>query len=503
MNIVIVGGGTAGWLAALMIKKIQKNHTITVVESSKIPIVGAGEGSTGYLTDIIQNRLWNFDCNEKDFLLETGSTIKLGIKHKDWYKVGHTYYGPIDASVSASGTNDPLLAYALTKNIPLHTTSRNGYLIEKNSSSFYLKNSLEVEDVDTAGHAYHFDAHKVGQYFKKVVVKDGVNVLDVEVLDVILNQNGIEKLILSNSTELTADLYIDCTGFARKLISKLGVKWKSYKENLPVNSAMPFIMPFEKDETIEPVTTAHALSSGWMWKIPVDLRYGCGYVFDSNFITPDQAHQELETILGKKVEPIRVLNFDTGRNEELWHKNCLSLGLAAAFAEPLEATSIHSTIVQLTTFIFDYLRDEVDSITNIGSQKIYNQRMCRMYDDFKDFLVVHYQSTRTDSEFWRWLKTGETQTEKVSGILELVKSKIPTNSDFTAFYGYAGASLWNWVLAGLGHITPEVAKKELKFFNTDEKFIKEQYDWFTTGINEQLKSMIENTEFVKNKGKYL
>lgn len=503
MKIVIVGGGTAGWLAALMIKKIQKDHEVTVIESSKIPIIGAGEGSTGYLTDIIQNRSWNFGCNEQDFLLETGSTIKLGIKHVDWRNIGHTYYGPIDASGSNNQYTNPFLLHALCNNIPFHLTSRNGYLIQKNSSSFFLKNTPGLENYDTSGHAYHFDAHKVGKYFKKIVTQDGVEVIDNEVLHVLVNDQGIEKLKLSDGSEFVADFYIDCTGFSRKLISSLGVKWQSYKNNLPVDTALPFIMPFKDDEIVEPVTTAHALSSGWMWKIPVGQRYGCGYVFDSNFITTDQAHQELETALGEPVDPIRVLKFDTGRNEKVWYKNCLSLGLAAAFAEPLEATSIHSTILQLNAFIFDYLRNDVASVNNIGSQDIYNNRMIQMYDDFKDFLVMHYQTRRTDSDFWRWIQTGDTITARVSNILELVKNKIPTHSDFTAFYGYAGADLWNWVLAGLGHIDADIAAREIDFFNVDQKQVCEHFDMFIKGLDFQLKFMIDNTEFTKNKVKYM
>jgi tryptophan halogenase len=172
MKIVICGGGTAGWLAALMIKKIQPDQEVTVIESSKIGIVGAGEGSTGYLTDIIQGVNWNYGCNEEDFIQETGATIKLGIKHQDWQELGHTYYGPID------GTNnnpDVTLCYALLNDIPAHIASQNGYLISASKTNFwYDKEKLE----NTHSHAYHFDAHRVGQYFKKIVTDDGVKHID-------------------------------------------------------------------------------------------------------------------------------------------------------------------------------------------------------------------------------------------------------------------------------------------------------------------------------------
>jgi len=502
MKISIIGGGTAGWLAALMIKKIQPDHDITVVESSKIPIVGAGEGSTGYLTDIVQNRSWNFGCNERDFLLETGATIKLGIKHKDWTQVGHTYYGPIDAPATAFNGIDHLFFYALANDIPAHRTSRNGELINHNSSSFFHKD-FDAQGSDTYSHAYHFDAHRVGQYFKKVVSQDGVVVVDAEVLDTMVSDAGISGLRLSNGTTLTSDLYIDCTGFARKLATALDIKWNSYQKHLPVNSAMPFILPIEQDDIVEPVTTAWAQSAGWMWQIPVDQRYGCGYVFDDRFTTPDQAQQEIEQALGRTIDPIRILKFDTGRLDKLWHKNCLVLGLAAAFAEPLEATSIHSTIVQLTAFIYDYLRETPDSINNPGSQNIYNRRMTKMYDDFKDFLVLHYQTKRTDSEFWRWMQTGECLTDEVKNILDLVNNKIPQPSDFDRFYGYAGAGLWNWVLAGLEKIGKEHAARDMKFWSVNEADTKLIFDWHVSGIAQEVKHQINNNEFVRNKQRYL
>jgi len=492
MKIVICGGGTAGWLAALMISKIQKDsHDITVIESTKIGIVGAGEGSTGYLTDIIQNVSWNFGCNEEDFFRETGATVKLGIKHKDWRNVGHTYYGPIDST--NSGSPDVMLCHALINDLPVHTASQNGYLISKNSSSYrQTETGIESEK----GNAYHFDAHKVGQYFKKIVTADGVKHIDTEIVDVKITEAGIESLKLADGSVITADFYIDCTGFAKKLMTSLGVKWNSYKNNLPVDTAMPFLVKYKPNEIVEPVTTAWAQTAGWMWQIPTAARYGCGYVFDSNFITNDQAQAEIERVLGHEVEPIRFLKFDTGRLEKVWYKNCLALGLCAAFAEPLEATSIHSTIVQLNAFIFDYLKDTPEDTINTGSQNIYNYRMCGMYDDFKDFLVLHYQTQRTDSEFWRWMRTGETRTDFVNNIIELSRSKIPQSADFRSYYGYAGAPLWNWVLAGLGILTKAQAEKEMKFYGIDTDLTKFRWTLHENDMQGRVDSMIENTEFV-------
>lgn len=491
MNIVICGGGTAGWLAALMIKKIQPDQTVTVIESSRIGIVGAGEGSTGYLTDIVQGINWDYGCNEEDFIRETGATIKLGIKHQDWREIGHTYYGPID------GTNnnpDVTICHALLNNIPAHTASQNGFLISAGKTNFWNEDG-KLDN--THSHGYHFDAHRVGQYFKKIVVPCGVSYIDSEIIDVIVDESGIKSLSLDNGNTITADLFIDCTGFARKLMKSLDVPWVSYKKNLPVDTAMPFLLKYQPGEVVEPVTTAWAQKFGWMWKIPTADRYGCGYVFDSSYITNEQAQQEIESALGHEITPIRFLKFETGRLEKLWYKNCLAVGLSAAFAEPLEATSIHSTIVQLNNFIFDYLKNTPADTMNSGAQAIYNRRMGNMYDDFKDFLVLHYQTKRTDTEFWKKMSSPQVRTEQVNNIIELAKSKLPQASDFSSYFGYAGHPLWNWVLIGLGYFDKTNADKELNFYAIDRKELSFRWGLYFDSIKAHSDMMLANSHFIK------
>ena len=495
MNIVIVGGGTAGWLAALMISKIQKNsHNITVIESSKIGIIGAGEGSTGLLTDIIQGFNWDYGCNEQEFLKETGSTIKLGIEHKDWATTGKSYFAPLGGSYTESNTPDQTLIYALAKDLPPHRCNDQGLFFDENKCDYWIENGKLK---NTQRHAYHFDGHKVGKYFKKVVMKENITYIDAEVLDVTVNDTGISSIKLSSGQEVFGDFFIDCSGFARKLTASLNVKWHSYSKNLTVNSAMPFLLPYEEQEQIKPATTAWAQSSGWMWKIPTSERYGCGYVYDSNFISDEQAHAEIETVLGRKVDPIKFIKFDTGRLENTWTKNCLALGLAAAFAEPLEATSIHATICQLTRFIFDYLRDTKEETCNFGFINIYNSKINLMYDEFKEFLVLHYQTKRNDSEFWRYVSSGATRTNFVNEILELSKYRLTTNNYYNTFYGYAGAGLWNWILAGLGHINKDTALKEAAFYNLNLDKIKTTLDVRQKEGLARRKTMLTHNEFIQ------
>jgi len=481
LKIVIVGGGTAGWLAALMIHKMYPMHKLTIVESSTIGIVGAGEGSTGILTSIINGEFYDFGCDMMDFLKETGATIKYGIHHKDWHTVGNSYFAPLTGSpTSGNKTLDTTFALA-AELIPdkMHKLHVCGLSVEHELSPFNLK----TFKFSKTGYALHFDAHAVGRYFKKLVMKDeDVVHIDDEVQDVVLDEHGqISQLKFKSGTTVDGDFFIDASGFSRVLMKQMDNPWVSYRKNLPVNSAMPFLLDYAEGEIPEPWTTAWAQSSGWMWQIPTQHRKGCGYVFDDNFITPEQAQQEIETTLGRKITPIRVLKFDTGRLENAWVKNCVAVGLCSAFAEPLEATSIHSTIVQLLGLVFEYLKFTKEDTCNPASIKMYNKSTARMYDDFKDFLNIHYMGGRTDSEFWKYVATGETRTDMTNNLIEMSKSKCPTNSNFNQYLGAVDWGLYSYVMLGNKILPTATLAKELHFA-----------DFASPGLRSHAMNILEN-----------
>jgi len=229
---------------------------------------------------------------------------------------------------------------------------------------------------------------------------------------------------------------------------------------LPVDSAMPFLVDYEEGEEIPLYTKATALSAGWMWTIPLQSRKGSGYVFDSTQITREQAQQEVEEYLGKKIKPIKFINFDSGRNEVLWKNNVLSLGLSAAFVEPLEATSIHSTITQLY-FFNEFLTQKKSSTVTSSNLESYNKKITRLYDLNFDFISYHYQCKRNDSDFWKNIKKNKSVTPNAKIYLDRSKHKIPSILETDGLYGSPTAALWNWISAGLGIITQEQANEEL------------------------------------------
>lgn len=463
MHIVIVGGGTAGWITALLAAVRHPNHKITVIESSKIGVVGVGESTTGFFTNVILNDFADLGCDVNEFIMETGATLKYGIKHKGWTNnIDQSYIGPIDGSWTNASTPDPFFCWGVANldHAEVLTTSRCGYWTKHGLSNYNKK----TKSFPIPTHAMHVDAHLVGKYFRKIALrKTNASHIDAVVEQVNLDStNGhIASVTLHDQSVVAGDFFIDCSGFHKVLIREMPTKWVSYQNNLPLNTAMPFLMEYEQGEMPEPYTTAWAQKNGWMWRIPLMDRRGNGYAFCDAYTTPDKAVEEIETILGKKINASRVIKFDTGRQQSSWAGNCLAIGLSSAFLEPLEATSIHSSIVQARMFVFEYLKPTLEQTLNTGSVNIHNDRVRKMYDDVKDFLVLHYMGGRNDSDFWKYISSGATQTDFVKNLLSMIKHKIPTTHDFPGYFGSAGWPLYSYVMAGLNLIDKKLAHQEL------------------------------------------
>lgn len=490
MKIVIAGGGTAGWLTALILSKAHPYHDVTLVESKEIGIVGTGESSTGLLAALISNQHLDLGTSEESFIKECDVTPKYGIKHMAWNKdISRHYYGPIFGTETATEGNDIVFAYTIANNKieDIHLATEGGVHIDQNTNSF---------GVDPGLHAYHFNTHKFGQYCKRhcdANVKHIIGNIDDAIID---SMSGEVTSLLVDGKKVKGDFFVDATGFKKLIISKLGSTWVSYKKHLPVNAAMPFWTKYDKDEIVEPATIAWAQKAGWMWQIPTHHRKGCGYVFSEDFISFDDAHKEIEQLLGCEIEPQKQIRFDSGRQEKFWIKNCCAIGLSSTFLEPLEATSIHSQILQ-TLSLSAAIKPTKNATLQTKSIDSYNKHFAFMYDTFRDFLVAHYICGRDDSEFWNYIATGETMTDFVKDIIEMSKYRMPGRYNFPLFQGCAGWSLWSYILAGTGNLTPEVALKELKYLNAyddaEKEYYKDKKIWTDTA-----KQYPNNTEWVRS-----
>ncbi|RYI32831.1 MAG: hypothetical protein EON48_04170, partial [Acetobacteraceae bacterium] len=264
---------------------------------------------------------------------------------------------------------------------------------------------------------------------------------------------NITALVTEGGTKVEADFYIDCTGFRRALIGPMGAKWVSFRETLPVNRAIPFWLNIPDGEEIEPCTLAWAQGSGWMWKIPTQGRYGCGYVFSDAHVTPDQAKAEIESVLGHPIDVRNDIRIDGGRLETQWLHNCVALGLSSSFLEPLEATSIHGTVVQLM------LLSSVLPNPDDRARQAFNAAAARQVDDFRDFIRLHYISERRDTAFWQ--DVAASLPDRLADRLALWQTKVPGPDDFQPFpmgLPHTDHHLHVPVLDGLGLLNPRAAK---------------------------------------------
>lgn len=249
-------------------------------------------------------------------------------------------------------------------------------------------------------HSFHFDGVEVGKFFKEWCTKRGVNHIDSEVLDVSFDEREyLQSVKLANGETIESNFWFDCSGFSRVLMGKTKNKWKSFKDYLPTNTAIPFSTEVSS-KNVKFETLAHALNAGWMWKIPLQHRNGCGYVFCDQFINEDKAVDEVQKILGHKIDPIKTIKFEAGRYEKVWYNNIAALGLSSHFLEPLQATSIHITIISLANLIFHYLKGEILYFEDMDK---YNGMVNNMIDDYADLLQMHYLAGRQDTPFWKYI----------------------------------------------------------------------------------------------------
>ncbi|WP_445766269.1 tryptophan halogenase family protein [Rheinheimera sp.] len=398
-QVVVVGGGTAGWSsAALLIKLMGKAVQVTLVESEDIGIVGVGEATI----PPIMNFNAALGLDEKAFLQQTKATIKLGIQFENWRQKGDSYMH----AFGAIGKDFPFCDFN-------HFWQRSqqlnmGFDFWDFSLAYQaaIKNKFgkleRIEGVNLPGlsYAYHFDAGLYAGFLRKYSESLGVKRIEGKIQQVLLDDisGDITTLVLENGTKIAGDLFIDCTGLHALLIDKtLNTGFEDWSHWLPADSAMA--VPCESVQPIIPYTRAIAHNNGWQWRIPLQHRIGNGFVYSSKYCTDEEAQQILLANLdGEPLAQPRKISFRTGRRLKQWHRNVVAVGLSSGFLEPLESTSIHliqSAVLRLLKFfpnngICPADRDE------------FNRQSKVEFEQIRDFIILHYKLTeRTDSQFWR------------------------------------------------------------------------------------------------------
>jgi len=413
----ILGGGTAGLISALMIKHSLKTAEVKVIESSKIGIIGVGEGSTEHWDTFMKF----IGIDAQDLISNTGATYKLGIRFENWNGDGDHYWHAIGREFGFLDEETGLYPWAY-KCIAedLHS--------DETVWEEVITNTVRPPFTQVSNQ-YHFDTHKLNQYFHNLASERGIVFYDDEIDNVVLDEQGFVKSLVGKKQTYDGDFFIDSSGFNRVISSKLGAKWIDCGDKLPMNSALAFPTPYQ--EEIPQWTNSKAMSSGWMWRIPTQDRFGNGYVFCDQFINEDQAYEEIQSQFDHEIEIGRKVKFSAGYVNEFWIKNCLSVGLAGMFVEPLEASSIGSTIQQIFGFINSIHTWERSNNTSI---KRYNKDFKDVAENIIDFIQLHYITKRNDSEFWRWIKDGLVLTDFNKENLPNWKNHLPCHSIFNDHY---------------------------------------------------------------------
>jgi tryptophan halogenase len=397
-RIAIVGGGTAGWMAASVLARALPGTgtSITVIESPDIGIIGVGEATIPPIIDLLRF----LSINEGDFVRHTRSTYKLGIKFTDWSTIGHTYWHPFGTFGAAVNLRPFFHAWHKARAHRLDPRFNDFSLCAAlgDAGKFRFPDPQVEGPVSGLRYALHFDAGLVGQYLRAYAERLGVVRLERTVAQATLRPDGsIDDLVFGDGSRLRADLYLDCSGFRGVLIEgALHTGYLDWTQYLPCDRAVA--VPTLASRARPPYTESTARGAGWRWRIPLQHRVGNGYVYSSSHLDDAAALDDLLTAVGEKplAEP-RFLRFVTGRRRLFWNRNCIALGLAAGFLEPLESTSIH-LVMSGVYKLLEHFPNTAFAQANIDS---YNRELIHEMESIRDFIVLHYVlSNRTDTPLW-------------------------------------------------------------------------------------------------------
>lgn len=474
-DIVILGGGTAGWMSAsYLASQLEDGVRITVLEAPAIPRIGVGEATVPNLQKVIFDQL---GIAERDWMRECNASFKVGVKFVNWRTPGPSqplarkslegsdhFYHPFGILPACNGV--PLSHYWFLKKYNGKTSERFDYACFREPPFLDARRSpCWLDGRPATRYAWHFDAQLVAAFLQKhATTKLGVTHIQDSLKEVRFDDRGhIESLLTEGGREIKGDLFVDCSGFRGLLINRaLAEPFIEMNDHLLCDSAVATAIGHDDlRHGVEPYTAAIAMQAGWTWKIPMLSRFGTGYVYSSQFLSEDAAVEEFCRLwnLDPERTALNRIRFRVGRNRRAWVKNCVSIGLASCFLEPLESTGIYFIYAAL----YQLAKHFPDKHFDGRLVDRFNREIELMFDDTRDFIQAHFFFTpRTDTPFWRAnkeLRLPDNMQEKIA----LYKAGLPVNppiADENTYYGNFDAEFRNFwtngsyyaIFAGLGFV---------------------------------------------------
>jgi len=487
-NIVIVGGGTAGWMAAAAMARLLDTSSmqITLVESDEIGTVGVGEATIPPI--IAYNNM--IGVNEDEFLAATKGTFKLGIEFVDWGALGERYFHPFGPhGQDFQGVHFHQLYLRERKRRKLADIREWSMSAAAAALGRYARPAPGAPlPLSQLAYAFHFDAGLYAQFLRGIAERNGVLRVEGKIVDATLDRYSgkVGDVVLADGRTLAGDLFIDCSGFRGLLIEeKLRTGYESWTRWLPCDRALA--VPSRYPGQPDPFTRSTARSAGWQWRIPLQHRMGNGLVYSSAHLSDGEAEAVLlGNLEGEPLAGPRRLSFQAGRRRLAWNANVVSLGLSGGFVEPLESTSIHliqSGIVKLLALFPDKRFNPVE-------RDEYNRQMQDVFEDVRDFVILHYKVTRRDdSDFWNYCRTMDVP-DSLERKLELWRAKGRLFREGRELFGTAS---WVAVLLGQGAIPDD---HEPPADAVDEAMIAEALDKMQMSYRRMAEHMPMHGDFV-------
>jgi len=462
-QVIILGGGTAGWMTAAALSKITESTDvrISLIESPQIGTIGVGEATLPHIREF--NDMLGID--EAEFIHMTQASYKLGINFKGWGKPDSDYFHPF-SDYGEPNEHIEFHHYYHKAQSPQHNLSFDNYstaIEAARANKFCTPESLTTPSLQNYSYAYHFDASKYATFLRKYSEKREVNHIEGKVSSVSSHElsGDITALVLENGQTIEGDLFIDCSGINALLIGKtLETRYEDWSHWLKCDRAIPMMSP--KFAKIPPYTQSVAHECGWFWTIPLQQRNGNGIVYSSQYLSDDEAQDKLASYLNLS-NPLdaKPIKFNVGMRTQCWRNNCIAIGLSSGFLEPLESTSIH--LIQIAIYKLIGLFPTTNQYQLAREQ--YNQQLKNEYYRVRDFIILHYWLNKRDEPFWQACQ----KMDVPSSLKETVEIFKQSGHIFETDFGLFQRPSWLAVLIGQG-LSPQNIDARVNHLSAEEAF---------------------------------